>query len=63
MSRRKGEITERMYERDFPHIVELAVPSGGHGSRSAQFDAFYRDRKISIRRRRGRHEGAPASGW
>ena len=36
-------------------IVELAVPSCGHGSRSAQFDAFYRDRRISIRRR-GRHE-------
>jgi hypothetical protein len=27
MSRRKGEITARINERDFPHIVELALPS------------------------------------
>jgi hypothetical protein len=26
MSRRKGEITARMNERDYPHIVELALP-------------------------------------
>ena len=29
MTRRKGEITARMNERDFPHTVELALPEGG----------------------------------
>jgi hypothetical protein len=29
MSRRKGEITGLMNERDFCHFVELALPSGG----------------------------------
>jgi hypothetical protein len=29
MSRRKGEITGHMNERDFPHLVELELPPGG----------------------------------
>jgi hypothetical protein len=29
MTRRKGEITARMNERDYPHIVELPLPEGG----------------------------------
>jgi hypothetical protein len=29
MNRRKGEITARKNERDYPHIVELLLPSGG----------------------------------
>jgi hypothetical protein len=29
MTRRKGEITGHQNERDFPHIVELPLPSGG----------------------------------
>jgi hypothetical protein len=33
MTRRKGEITARMNERDFPHIVELELPSGGGARR------------------------------
>jgi hypothetical protein len=28
MTRRKSEITARMNERDYPHIVELPVPPG-----------------------------------
>jgi hypothetical protein len=38
MTLRKGEITARMNERDFPHIVELALPSGGFGR---TLDAMY----------------------
>jgi hypothetical protein len=34
MSRRKGEITARMNERDYPHIVELPLPLGGFRSQS-----------------------------
>ena len=32
MSRRKGEITARVNERDFPHIVALPLPAGGFRS-------------------------------
>ena len=35
MSRRKGEITGHMNERDFPHLVELELPPGGFRSQSA----------------------------
>jgi hypothetical protein len=34
MSRRKAEITARINERDYPHLVELALPPGGFRSRS-----------------------------
>ncbi len=50
MSRRKSEIPGHMNERDFPHVVELELPSGGFRSHSFEFDAFHRDRGIPIRR-------------
>jgi hypothetical protein len=56
MSRRKGEITGHMSERDFPHLVELELPPGGFRSQSLEFEAFHRERDIPIRRGRGRHE-------
>jgi hypothetical protein len=56
MSRRKGEITGHINERDFPHLVELELPPGGFRSQSFEFDAFHRERSIPIRRGRGRHE-------
>jgi hypothetical protein len=56
MTRRKGEITGRMNERDFPHIVELQVPVGGLGDRIWEFDAFHRDRGIQSRSGRGRQD-------
>jgi len=56
MTRRKFEITAHMNERDFPHIVELALPPGGFRSQSLEFDAFHRERSIPIRRGCGRHE-------
>ena len=36
MTRRKGEITARMNERDFPHIVELELPPGGFRERRSR---------------------------
>jgi hypothetical protein len=51
MTRRKGEITARMNERDYPHIVELAVPSGGFRSKSDELLAFHRE--LGIQQRRG----------
>ena len=49
MTRRKFEITAHMNERDFPHIVELALPPGGFRSQSLEFDAFHHERAL-IRR-------------
>jgi hypothetical protein len=40
MTRRKGEITARINERNHPHIVELALPPSGFGSRLDAFEAF-----------------------
>jgi hypothetical protein len=57
MSRRKSEITARMNQRDFPHIVELDLPPGGFRSQSLEFESFHRERGLVIRRGCGRHEG------
>jgi len=56
MSRRKREITGLMNERDFPHLVELALSPGGFRSVFLEFDAFHRERRIPVRRGRSRHE-------
>jgi hypothetical protein len=56
MSRRKGEITGLINERDFRHLVELALPSGSFRSQTSEFESFHRDRRISIRRGRTRHD-------
>jgi len=56
MTRRKYEITARMNWRDYPHIVELALPPGGSRARSDDMLAFHRERGIQIRRGRGRND-------
>ena len=56
MTRRKREIVGLTNERDFPHLVELAVPPGGFRSAFLEFDAFHRERRIPVRRGRSRHE-------
>jgi hypothetical protein len=56
MTRRKAEITARMNERDYPHIVELPLPPGGFRSRSDAMLAFHRERDIQIRRGQGRND-------
>ena len=54
MTRRKGEITARMNERDFPNIVELALPSGGFGR---TLDAIYDLHRLrGIQSRNGRRQ-------
>jgi len=40
MTRRKREIVGLTNERDFPHLVELAVPPEGFRSAFLEFDAF-----------------------
>src|SRR6266568_1057975 len=56
MTRRKREIVGLTNERDFPHLVELALPPGGFRSVFLEIDAFHRDRRIPVRRGRSRHE-------
>ena|SRR5215471_14068462 len=56
MTRRKREIVGLTNERDFPHVVELALPPGGFRSVFLEFDAFHRERRIPVRRGRSRHE-------
>jgi len=56
MSRRKYVITARMNERDYPHIVELALPPEGFRARSDDMLAFHRERHIQIHRGQGRND-------
>ena len=46
MSRRKGEITARMIERDLSSHRELPLPSGGFRAKSDDILAFHRERGI-----------------
>jgi hypothetical protein len=48
MSRRKGDITGHVNERDFPHLVELELPPGGFRNKSLELDSFHRERSITI---------------
>ena len=52
MSYRKGEITSRMNERDYPYIVELVVPWNGFGLVHDKMMAFHGERGIENRRGR-----------
>jgi hypothetical protein len=56
MIRRKSETFRLTKERDFPHLVELALPSEGFRSVVLEIDAFHRDRRIPVRHGRSRHE-------
>jgi len=59
MTRRKREIIGLRNERDFPYLVELALPPGGFRSVFLEIDAFHRERRIPVRRGRSRHEVKP----
>jgi len=54
--RRKSEFVSLTNERDFPHLVELALPPEGFRSVLLEIDAFHRKRRIPVRRGRSRHE-------
>ena|SRR6516225_10149059 len=56
MTRRKREILGLRNERDFPYLVELALPPEGFRSVLLEIDAFHRERRIPVRRGRSRHE-------
>ena len=50
MTRRKREIIGLRNERDFPYLVELALPPEGFRSVLLEIDAFHSDRRIPVRR-------------
>jgi hypothetical protein len=52
----KREIIRHTNERDFPHLVELALPPEGFRSVLLEIDAFHRNRRIPVRRGQNRHE-------
>ena len=56
MTRRKREIVALRNERDFPHLVDLALQLGPFRSVFLEIDAFHRERRIPVRRGRSRHE-------
>jgi hypothetical protein len=56
MTRRKYEITARINEQDYPHIVGLALPPGGFRARSDAILTFHRERDIQIHRGQGRND-------
>src|SRR5262249_15196391 len=58
MTRRQREIVGRTNERDFPYLVELALPPEGFRSVFQEIDTFHRERRIPVRRGRSRHESA-----
>jgi len=56
MIRRKSETARLTNERDFPYLVELALPTDGFRDVVLEIDAFHRERRIPVRRGRSRHE-------
>jgi hypothetical protein len=59
MTRRKSEFVRLTNERDFPHLVELALPLEGFRDVLLQIDAFHRERRIPVRRGRSRYDVKP----
>jgi hypothetical protein len=57
MTRRyKGRPSAKTIARDFPFIVELAVPLGGYGKKLNLMHSFHDQRGIQVAHVRHRHE-------
>jgi hypothetical protein len=52
----KRETVRLRHERNFPHLVELALPKKGFRDVVQKIDAFHRERSIPVKRGRNRHE-------
>jgi hypothetical protein len=59
MTRRKSEFVRLTNERDFPYLVELALPPEGFRDVLLQIGAFHRERRIPVRRGRSRYGAKP----
>lgn len=49
MVRYKGRLSAKAIERDFPYIVELAVPGNGFRAKTGDMAAWHRERGLEIR--------------
>lgn len=56
MGRYKGRIDGRAMRAAFPHVVELAVPSGGFGRQLDAMNAWHAARGLIVKQGRGRYE-------
>ena len=60
MRRYKGRPSAKIVARDFPHVVEIAVPPGGLGKQLNAMYAFHQQRRIQVahlpRRRDDEHD-------
>ena len=56
MARYKGRTSPKTIERDFPHVVEIAVPPGGLGAQLDDMHAFHAARGVKACIGLGRRE-------
>ena len=56
MTRYKGRMSQKAIEREFPHVVEIAVPPGGLGAQLDAMHYFHRARGIEACLGLGRRE-------
>jgi hypothetical protein len=56
MARYKGRVSPKAIERDFPHVVEIAVPPCGLGKRLDDMHAFHAARGVKACLGLGRRE-------
>ena len=56
VARYKGRMSPKTIERDFPHVVEIAVPPGGLGAQLDAMHYFHEARGIKACLGRGRYE-------
>jgi len=61
--RHKGRSTSKTFKRQFPHIVEIAVPPRGLGKRLDLMHAFHSDREIKACLGRGRRDNKDYLRW
>ena len=59
MTRYKGRTSQKAIERDFPHVVEIAVPPRGLGAQLDAMHHFHRARGIQACIGLGRRDRAP----
>ena len=59
--RYKGRPSSKAFKRQFPHIVEVAVPPGGLGRRLDAMHTFHTDRDIKACLGRGRRKDSQDS--
>jgi len=57
MTRYKGRMSQKAIEREFPHVVEIAVPLGGLGAQLDAMHHFHRARGIQACLGLGRRDG------